>query len=49
MVTRVGDGGAAAEMFKSMMAPPWGGADALSWHMPAPPLASKGVTPTVRP
>jgi hypothetical protein len=49
VVARVGEGGAVTEMFKSMMAPPWGGAEALSWFVPTPPLSSKGVTPIVWP
>jgi hypothetical protein len=43
VVAGVGDGGAVAEIFRSMMAPPWGGAEASSWLVPAPPLAGKGV------
>jgi hypothetical protein len=48
MMAKVGDGGAVAEMFKSMMAPPSGGAEALTWLVPAPPTADKWVTPSVR-
>jgi hypothetical protein len=39
MVARVGDEGAVTEMFRSMMVPPWGGAKASYWLIPAPPLA----------
>jgi hypothetical protein len=48
VVARVGDGGAVAEMLRSMMAPPLGGAEALNWLMRTPPTANKGVTPFVR-
>jgi hypothetical protein len=49
MVARVGDGGAIVEMFISMMALPSGGAEALTWLMPVPPITDKGVTPSVQP
>jgi hypothetical protein len=49
VVVGVGDGGAVTEMYKSMMAPPSGGVEALTWLVPAPPFANKGVTPVVRP
>jgi hypothetical protein len=42
-------GGAVAEMLRSMMAPPVGGAEAVTWLVPAPLIADKGVTPSVRP
>jgi hypothetical protein len=48
VVAGIGDGGAVAEMFKSMMAPPWGGAEGPYWLVPTPPLAGNGVTPSVR-
>jgi hypothetical protein len=39
VVARVGDEGAVTEMFRSIMVPPWGGAEASYWLIPAPPLA----------
>jgi hypothetical protein len=41
----VGDGGAVAEMLRSIMAPPSGGAEAVTWLIPASPFADKGATP----
>jgi hypothetical protein len=49
VVTRVGDGGAVGEMVKSMMAPPLGGVEALTWLVPTPPITDKGVPPSVQP
>jgi hypothetical protein len=49
VVVRVGDVEVVAEIFKSMMAPPSGGVEALSWLVPAPSLAGKEVTPIVQP
>jgi hypothetical protein len=41
--------GAVAEMLRSMMTPSSSGAEALTWLMPARPIADKGVTPFVWP
>jgi hypothetical protein len=48
VVAGIGDGGAVAEVFKSMMAPLGGGAKGPYWLVPTPPLVVNRVTPSVR-
>jgi hypothetical protein len=49
VVVGVDDGGVAAKTFRSMMAPPSGGSEALIWLVPEPPITKKGSTPFVQP
>jgi hypothetical protein len=49
VVVGVDDGGVAAKTFRSMMAPPSGGSEALIWLVPEPPIAKKGSTASVQP
>jgi hypothetical protein len=49
MVARVGNGGAVAEMLISMMAPPLGGAEAITRLVPTPSIVNKWVIPSVQP
>jgi hypothetical protein len=49
MVVGVRDGGTVAEILRSIMALPSGGAEAFTLFMPAPPTVDNGVTPSVRP
>jgi hypothetical protein len=36
-------------LLRSMMVPPSGGVEAVTWLVPASPFTDKGVTPSVRP
>jgi hypothetical protein len=45
IVAEVGDGGVAAEVFRSMIAPPSGGLEAGTWLIPKPLATTKVVMP----